>query len=345
MDHSSSSNISCNFLTLASDSKKRTILKNVNFSPTLGSVNVQRHEFCIAFGRIISNLRNAFSDGALFMQQCLVEGRQQNTMEHLVEIDNLTFSRGDRVIYDGITLNVPKGKITAVMGPSGIGKTTLLRLIGGQLIPDDGDIFFDKESIVSMSRKALYKARRRMSMLFQSGALFTDMTVFDNVAFPLKEHTNLPDDVIATIVALKLQAVGLRGAADLMPSELSGGMARRAALARAIALDPDLIMYDEPFAGQDPISMGVLVKLIRELNDALNLTSIVVTHDVKEVLTIADYIYILADKRVIGEGTAQQIKDSDSELVQQFLNGKADGPVPFHYPAPELEQSFLGVRK
>ncbi len=279
------------------------------------------------------------------MQRCLVEGRQQNTMEHLVEIDNLTFNRGDRVIYDGITLNVPKGKITAVMGPSGIGKTTLLRLIGGQLIPDEGDILFDKESIVSMSRKALYKARRKMSMLFQSGALFTDMTVFDNVAFPLKEHTNLSDDVIATIVALKLQAVGLRGAADLMPSELSGGMARRAALARAIALDPDLIMYDEPFAGQDPISMGVLVKLIRELNDALNLTSIVVTHDVKEVLTIADYIYILADKRVIGEGTAQQIRDSDSELVQQFLNGKADGPVPFHYPAPELEKSFLGERK
>jgi len=286
-----------------------------------------------------------FAYCVLFMQRCLVEGRQQNTMEHLVEIDNLTFSRGDRVIYDGITLNVPKGKITAVMGPSGIGKTTLLRLIGGQLIPDEGDILFDKESIVSMSRKALYKARRKMSMLFQSGALFTDMTVFDNVAFPLKEHTNLSDDVIATIVALKLQAVGLRGAADLMPSELSGGMARRAALARAIALDPDLIMYDEPFAGQDPISMGVLVKLIRELNDALNLTSIVVTHDVKEVLTIADYIYILADKRVIGEGTAQQIRDSDSELVQQFLNGKADGPVPFHYPAPELEKSFLGERK
>lgn len=266
-------------------------------------------------------------------------------MEHLVEIDNLTFKRGERTIYDGITLKVPKGKITAVMGPSGIGKTTLLRLMGGQLLPDEGDVRFDGKSIVSMSRKSLYETRRRMSMLFQSGALFTDMSVFDNVAFPLREHTSLSEDIIATIVALKLQAVGLRGAAKLMPSELSGGMARRAALARAIALDPDLIMFDEPFAGQDPISMGVLVKLIRELNDALNLTSVVVTHDVTEVLTIADYIYILADKRIIGEGTAQQIKDSDSELVQQFLKGKADGPVPFHYPASDLKESFLGADK
>ena len=266
-------------------------------------------------------------------------------MEHLVEIDNLTFKRGERTIYDGISLKVPKGKITAVMGPSGIGKTTLLRLMGGQLLPDAGDVKFDGKSIVSMSRKSLYETRRRMSMLFQSGALFTDMSVFDNVAFPLREHTSLSEDIIATIVALKLQAVGLRGAAKLMPSELSGGMARRAALARAIALDPDLIMFDEPFAGQDPISMGVLVKLIRELNDALNLTSVVVTHDVTEVLTIADYIYILADKRIIGEGTAQQIKDSDSELVQQFLKGKADGPVPFHYPASDLKESFLGADK
>lgn len=266
-------------------------------------------------------------------------------MDHLVEIDNLTFRRADRVIYDGITLSIPKGKITAVMGPSGIGKTTLLRLIGGQLTPDEGDIQFDGDSVVAMSRKELYQARRRMSMLFQSGALFTDMTVFDNVAFPLREHTKLSEDLIATTVALKLQAVGLRGAAQLMPSELSGGMARRAALARAIALDPDLIMYDEPLAGQDPISMGVLVKLIRGLNDALNLTSVVVTHDVTEVLTIADYIYILADKRVIGEGTAQQIRESDSELVQQFLKGKADGPVPFHYPAPDIENTFFGGDK
>ncbi|MAO28646.1 MAG: phospholipid ABC transporter ATP-binding protein MlaF [Alteromonas sp.] len=266
-------------------------------------------------------------------------------MDHLVEVDNLTFRRAERLIYDGISLRVPKGKITAVMGPSGIGKTTLLRLIGGQLIPDEGDVRFDGNSIVAMNRREPYQTRRRMSMLFQSGALFTDMSVFDNVAFPLREHTQLSEDIIATTVALKLQAVGLRGAASLMPSELSGGMARRAALARAIALDPDLIMYDEPFAGQDPISMGVLVKLIRELNDALGLTSIVVTHDVTEVLTIADYIYILADKRVIGEGTAQQIKESESELVQQFLKGQADGPVPFHFPADDLEQSFFGGGK
>jgi len=266
-------------------------------------------------------------------------------MDHLVEVDNLTFRRAERLIYDGVSLRVPKGKITAVMGPSGIGKTTLLRLIGGQLIPDEGDVRFDGNSIVAMNRRELYQTRRRMSMLFQSGALFTDMSVFDNVAFPLREHTQLSEDIIATTVALKLQAVGLRGAASLMPSELSGGMARRAALARAIALDPDLIMYDEPFAGQDPISMGVLVKLIRELNDALGLTSIVVTHDVTEVLTIADYIYILADKRVIGEGTAQQIKESESELVQQFLKGQADGPVPFHFPADDLEQSFFGGGK
>ena len=266
-------------------------------------------------------------------------------MDHLVEVDNLTFRRAERLIYDGISLRVPKGKITAVMGPSGIGKTTLLCLIGGQLIPDEGDVRFDGNSIVAMNRRELYQTRRRMSMLFQSGALFTDMSVFDNVAFPLREHTQLSEDIIATTVALKLQAVGLRGAASLMPSELSGGMARRAALARAIALDPDLIMYDEPFAGQDPISMGVLVKLIRELNDALGLTSIVVTHDVTEVLTIADYIYILADKRVIGEGTAQQIKESESELVQQFLKGQADGPVPFHFPADDLEQSFFGGGK
>lgn len=263
-------------------------------------------------------------------------------MENLIEINNLTFSRSDRVIYDDISLQIKKGKTTAIMGPSGIGKTTLLKLMGGQLIPDKGDVKFKGESIPNMHRNRLFKLRRQMSMLFQSGALFTDMSVFDNIAFPLREHTKLSESIIRTVVLLKLQAVGLRGAADLMPAELSGGMARRAALARAIALDPELIMYDEPFAGQDPISMGVLVKLIKALNDALQLTSVVVTHDVTEVLTIADYIYILADKRIIGSGTPQQIKNSDSPLVQQFLQGQADGPVPFHYPAASTAQAFLG---
>lgn len=263
-------------------------------------------------------------------------------MKNLVEVKNLTFKRGDRTIYEDITMSIPEGKTTAIMGPSGIGKTTMLRLIGGQLKPDSGDVLFDGKSIPGMSRAQLYACRRDMSMLFQSGALFTEMSVFDNVAFPLREHTHLTEDVIRTLVLLKLQAVGLRGAEKLFPNELSGGMARRAALARAIALDPRLIMYDEPFAGQDPISMGVLVKLIKDLNDALNLTSIVVTHDVTEVLTIADYIYIIAEKQVIGEGTPEQIKNSASDLVQQFLQGEADGPVPFHYPATNLRDALLG---
>ena len=262
----------------------------------------------------------------------------------LVSVSNLTFSRGDRVIYEDINLSVKQGQITAIMGPSGIGKTTLLKLIGGQLTPDHGDIQFAGQSIVSMNRKTLFETRKKMSMLFQSGALFTDISVFDNVAFALREHTQLNEDIIATLVQLKLEAVGLRGAAHLMPSELSGGMARRAALARAIALDPQLIMYDEPFAGQDPISMGVLVKLIKALNQALSLTSIVVTHDVTEVLEIADYAYILANKRIIGHGTPAQIKASDSALVQQFLQGAADGPVPFHFPADDLTDSLLAVR-
>ncbi|WP_088330529.1 phospholipid ABC transporter ATP-binding protein MlaF [Lacimicrobium sp. SS2-24] len=262
-------------------------------------------------------------------------------MDDLITIDNMSFSRGDKKIYDGISVSIPKGKTTAIMGPSGIGKTTLLKLIGGQLRPDSGDIRFKGESIPAMKRSRLFQVRRQMSMLFQSGALFTDMSVFDNVAFALREHSDLSERLIHILVMMKLQAVGLRGAAQMMPSELSGGMARRAALARAIALDPELIMYDEPFAGQDPISMGVLVKLIKALNDALNLTSIVVTHDVKEVMSIADYVYILADKKIIGQGTPAQIREQDSELVQQFLGGKADGPVPFHYPANSLEHDLL----
>lgn len=263
-------------------------------------------------------------------------------MDNLLEVKNLSFSRGKRSIYQDISLTVPKGKIIAVMGPSGIGKTTLLKLMGGQLTPDSGDVIFKGQSIPTMSRSRLYSARRHMSMLFQSGALFTDLSVFDNVAFPLREHTHLSESMIDVVVKLKLQAVGLRGAAELMPNELSGGMARRAALARAIALEPDLIMYDEPFAGQDPISMGVLVKLIKDLNEALDLTSIIVTHDVTEVLSIADYAYILAEKRIIGEGTPEQIRDNESPLVKQFLQGQADGPVPFHFPADAIADSFIG---
>lgn len=265
--------------------------------------------------------------------------------ETVVKIQNMQFTRGERVIYDNISLSVKKGGITAIMGPSGIGKTTLLKLIGGQLTPNAGEILFNDVNVHKISRTKLYELRRKMSMLFQSGALFTNISVFDNVAFPLREHTQLDESIIATIVKLKLEAVGLRGAASLMPSELSGGMARRAALARAIALDPELIMYDEPFAGQDPISMGVLVTLIKTLNKALNLTSIVVTHDVTEVLEIADYAYILANKSIIGEGTPAQIRASESDLVQQFLNGNADGPVPFHYSATSLKDDLMAVTK
>ncbi len=254
----------------------------------------------------------------------------------LVTVRNLTFYRENRKIFDDVSLSVPKGKITAIMGPSGIGKTTLLKLIGGQIYPDCGEVVFDGDNIPTLSRRALYETRKKMSMLFQSGALFTDINVFDNVAFPLREHTELSEEFIRSIVLLKLEAVGLRGAATLMPNELSGGMARRAALARAIALDPELIMYDEPFVGQDPITMGVLVKLIQNLNKALGLTSIVVSHDVPETMSIADHVYILGNGKVIANGTPEQLITNPSRNVQQFLTGRADGPVPFQYPAKEL---------
>ena len=260
--------------------------------------------------------------------------------DDLITISDLTFSHGDRLLYDRINLTIPRGKVTAVMGPSGIGKTTLLRLIGGQLKPESGQILFDGEDVPTLSRSRLYEVRKRMSMLFQSGALFTGMTVFDNVAFPLREHSGLPEELIRTIVMMKLQAVGLRGAAKLMPSELSGGMARRAALARSIALDPDLIMYDEPFVGQDPITMAVLVKLIKELNDALGITSVIVTHDVKEVLSIADYAYIIANRKVVAHGTPEQLREEHNPEVEQVLKGLPDGPVPFHFPAGDLLQDL-----
>ena len=260
--------------------------------------------------------------------------------DELIRISGLSFSHGDRLLYDDISLTIPRGKITALMGPSGIGKTTLLRLMGGQIKPDAGQVRFDGQNVPELSRRELYTLRKRMSMLFQSGALFTGMTVFDNVAFPLREHSGLPEELIHTIVMMKLQAVGLRGAARLMPSELSGGMARRAALARSIALDPDLIMYDEPFVGQDPITMAVLVKLIKELNDALGITSVIVTHDVKEVLSIADYAYIIANRRVVAQGTPEQLREEHNPEVEQFLKGLPDGPVPFHFPAGDLLQDL-----
>lgn len=260
----------------------------------------------------------------------------------LVDIKNMTFKRDERIIYNDISLQIPKGKVTAIMGPSGIGKTTLLRLIGGQLKPESGHIYFDNQDIPALSRNALYSARKRMSMLFQSGALFTDMSVYENIAFPIREHSQLSEDIIEKMVLMKLEAVGLRGARFLKPSELSGGMARRAALARAIALDPELILYDEPFAGQDPISMGVIVRLIRSLSDALGLTSVVVSHDVPEVMSIADYIYIIAEQKIIGHGTPEQITQQTSPLVQQFVQGEADGPVPFHYKAQPYQEELLG---
>lgn len=283
--------------------------------------------------------------GTLVGLLCEDEAVMTSTLaDDLVVIDKLDFahSYGAHQVYKDLCLTIPRGKITAVMGPSGIGKTTLLRLLGGQLKPQQGDIRFAGQNIPELSRSALYEARKRMSMLFQSGALFTDMSVYDNIAFPLREHSNLPEEIIETIVLMKLEAVGLRGARHLMPAQLSGGMARRAALARAIALDPELIMYDEPFAGQDPISMGVIVKLIKSLNTSLGLTSVVVTHDVAEVLTIADKVIIIANKKVVAEGSPAELQASADPLVHQFLAGEADGPVPFHYQAPSLAEEILG---
>ena len=251
--------------------------------------------------------------------------------EALIEVKNLSFNRGERIIYDNVNLQIRRGQITAIMGPSGTGKTTLLRLIGGQLTPDAGQVMLDGKNIASMSRNELFAARARMGMLFQSGALFTDMSVYENVAFPIRAHTKLPENLIAELVALKLESVGLRGAEKLMPAELSGGMNRRVALARAIALDPDLIMYDEPFAGQDPIVMGVLSRLIRSLREALDLTTIIVSHDVDETLSIADYIYVVAEGKVQGEGTPEQLRNHASPFVQQFLTGSIDGPVDYQF--------------
>ena len=252
-------------------------------------------------------------------------------VDALIDVQTLSFKRGERIIYENVSLQIRRGKITAIMGPSGTGKTTLLRLIGGQLKPDQGAILLEGKDIAHMSRQELFKARARMGMLFQSGALFTDMSVYENVAFPIRAHTKLSESLIAELVALKLKSVGLCGAEKLMPSELSGGMSRRVALARAIALDPELIMYDEPFAGQDPIVMGVLTRLIRSLSETLDLTTIIVSHDVAETLSIADYIYIIAEGKVQGQGTPEQLRSHPSVFVQQFLTGSSQGPFEYQF--------------
>lgn len=262
----------------------------------------------------------------------------------LVELRDVRFAYGEREILKGINLVVPRGKVVAIMGGSGCGKTTLLRLIGGQLRASAGSVILGGEDLGQVSRDRMYELRRRMGMLFQFGALFTDMSVFDNVAFPLREHTDLPPELIESLVLMKLNAVGLRGAAHLEPSELSGGMARRVALARAIALDPMLILYDEPFAGLDPISLGIIGQLIRKLNDALGASTVMVTHDVHESLAIVDYVYFVSEGRIVAEGTPEEIRASQDPFVHQFVHAEADGPVPFHMSAPPIREALLGGR-
>jgi len=263
----------------------------------------------------------------------------------LVELRHLTFGYGERVILDDISLSVPRGKVTALMGASGGGKTTILRLIGGQNRAQSGELLFDGEDVTSMNQQQLYAARRRMGMLFQFGALFADLSVFENVAFPLREHTDLPEALIRDIVLMKLNAVGLRGTRDMMPSEVSGGMARRIALARAIALDPELVMYDEPFSGLDPISLGTAARLIRQLNDSMGLTSIFVSHELEQTFVIADHVIILANGKIASEGTPEQVRKSTDPLVYQYVNALPDGPVRFHYPGVTVEEDFdLGLK-
>jgi phospholipid/cholesterol/gamma-HCH transport system ATP-binding protein len=263
----------------------------------------------------------------------------------MVELRDVVFGYGERAILNGVNLVVPRGKVTAIMGASGGGKTTVLRLIGGQVRAQQGEVLFDGQDVGQMDHARLYEARRRMGMLFQFGALFADLSVFENVAFPLREHTQLSEALLRDVVLMKLNAVGLRGARDLMPSQVSGGMARRVALARAIALDPELIMYDEPFAGLDPISLGTAAQLIRRLNDSMGLTSIVVSHDLEETFQIADHVVILANSGVAVQGTPAEVRRSTDPLVQQFVQALPDGPVHFHYPGPTVEEDFGEVRQ
>jgi phospholipid/cholesterol/gamma-HCH transport system ATP-binding protein len=265
-----------------------------------------------------------------------------STPEIAVELADVTFGyERTRHVLNGITMTIPRGKVVAIMGGSGCGKTTILRLIGGQLRPDTGRVIVGGQSVPDLDRDALFELRRKFGVLFQFGALFTDLSVFENVAFALREHTDLPEELVRELVLMKLHAVGLRGAAQLMPSELSGGMARRVALARAIALDPMIVLYDEPFAGLDPISLGVVGQLIRKLNDALGITSIVVTHDIYESLKIVDYINFVSEGKIVWRGTPAEVRASGDAFVRQFVDGAADGPVPFHYPAaPYREEMF-----
>jgi phospholipid/cholesterol/gamma-HCH transport system ATP-binding protein len=260
---------------------------------------------------------------------------------NLIDLDNVTFGYEARAVLRGINLSVPRGKVVAIMGGSGCGKTTTLRLIGGALRPQAGEVRVDGQVVNRMRPQELFALRRRMGMLFQFGALFTDLTALENVAFPLREHTGLPDALIRDLAMMKLHAVGLRGAAGLAPAELSGGMARRVALARSIALDPMLILYDEPFAGLDPIALGVIGRLVRELNDALGATSVVVTHDVAEALQIVDYVYFMSEGAIVAQGTPEQIRGSRDPFVHQFVYGEVDGPVPFQYPAPDYRQDLF----
>jgi phospholipid/cholesterol/gamma-HCH transport system ATP-binding protein len=272
----------------------------------------------------------------------LAEETLGENSEKLIEIRDLKYSRGHRAIFDGLNLTIRRGEITALMGPSGTGKTTLLRLITRQLIPQEGAIYIDGVDISTFNQTELYEMRQRFGMLFQNGALLTDLTVFENVAFPLREHTKLSNRLIRHIVLTKLHAVGLRGAADMMPAQLSGGMARRVALARAMVMDPEILIYDEPFVGLDPISLGVIVRLVRRLNDALGITSIVVSHDVEEISTVADRSFLLSDGKVAASGSPDELRTANSELVRQFMHGMADGPVAFHFDAPGYEEQLLG---
>jgi phospholipid/cholesterol/gamma-HCH transport system ATP-binding protein len=264
-----------------------------------------------------------------------------NQSTSIIEIRNLDYGINGRAVFAGLDMDISRGRITAVMGPSGTGKTTLLRLITGQVLADSGSVVVAGKELGALRRDELYVLRRRMGMLFQNGALLTDLSVFENVAFPLREHTDLPERLVRQLVLTKLQAVGLRGAAELMPAELSGGMSRRVALARAIVMDPEILIYDEPFVGLDPISLGVILRLIRRLNDALGITSIVVSHDVQEISTVADAVFLLSGGKVVAHGTPQQLQTYPSEIVRQFIGGLADGPVPFHFPAPDYFGELL----